>query len=267
MKNLASSLAIVILLSLGQPALAAPPRLLGEPFGVRQGQSVELASGVNLKFIGVTSDSRCPIDVTCVWQGEAVIEIELQAHGRTARGSISTVKTDLTLLAHRVKLLGLYPSLRESEKRPAEENVAFFRVVDPMPTSTKGFANRAAAQAAAVRYVDAFARSAKQVCTDWQQRRLASYIQDSGGLCQMISKTARTAHAVSEDAGGWRFFFLIDNPQLREQMNETVYLFVAISKVPENAVDQVGEFDVVILPCDVTLLDETAHGGCNAPWR
>jgi hypothetical protein len=265
MKNLATFPAVVILLSLSQPALAASLVPQGDPFHVQQGESVELAHGVNLKFIGVTSDSRCPADVSCVWQGEAVIEIELLAQGQTARGSISTMKTESTLLAHRVKLLGLYPSLRDSEKRPAEENVAFFRVADTAPTSAKAFANRAAAQAAAVHYVDALTRSAKQVCGDWQQRGLASYIQDSGGLCQMISKVSRTAHAVNEDAGSWRFFFLVDNPQLRQEMNETLYLFVAMSKAAKNAVDQVGESDVVILPCDVTLLDGTAHSGCNAP--
>jgi hypothetical protein len=264
MRNLAICLTVVIFLSMGQHALAAQ-LLLSDPFHVEQGESVELAQGVTLKFIGVTSDSRCPADVTCVWQGEAVLEIELQARGRTARGSISTVKTDLILLGLRVKLLGLYPSLRESEKRPAEENIAFLRVVDTMPISTKEFANRAAAQAAAVSYVDALTRSAKQVCGDWQQRGLASYIQDSGGLCQMISRVSRTAHALNEDADAWRFYFLVDNPQLRQEMNETLYLSVAMSKVAKDAFDQLGESDVVILPCDVTLLDGTTHRGCNAP--
>jgi hypothetical protein len=264
MKNFVTSLTLVILLSDGQCALAAQLPQLGDPFHVQQGESVELTQGVNLKFIEVTNDSRCPADVSCIWQGEAVLEIELLAQGRTARGSISTVKTESTLLGHQVKLLGLYPSVRESEKRPAEENIALFRVVDTMPASTKAVANRAAAQAIAVRYVDALTRSAKQVCGGWQQRGLASYIQDSGGLCHMISKVSRTAHAVGEDADTWRFYFLVDNAQLRQDMKETLYLYVAISKAAKNAVDPVGESDVVILPCDVTVLDGTA-GGCNAP--
>lgn len=249
------------------PALAAPPVPLGDPFHVQHGESVELAHGVKLKFIGVTSDGRCPADVSCVWQGEAFVEIELQVAGETARGSITTEKPDGTLLAHRVKLLGLHPAPRDGEKRPAKEYVAFFRVADATPASANAFANRVAALAAATRYVDAYRRSANQVCADWQKRGLASYIQDSGGLCEMIGKVSRTAYAVNEDADSWRFFFMLDDPKLRTQMNESLYLFVTMSKAPKDAFDQVGESDVVILPCDVTLLGGTAHGGCNAPPR
>jgi hypothetical protein len=122
---------------------------------VRNGESVELAHGVKLKFVDVTNDSRCPVDEggACVWQGEAFVEIELQVKGQTARGSITTQNPDRTLLAHRVRLLGLYPPRRESETRPAEEYCAFFRVADAAPASAKAFANRAAALAAARRYV------------------------------------------------------------------------------------------------------------------
>jgi hypothetical protein len=245
-------------------ALAGPPVALGAPFHVKHGESVELTHGVSLKFIGVTSDGRCPADVTCVWQGEAVIEIELRVQGQSARGSMSTEKPDLTLLAQKVKLLGLYPSPRTSEKRPAAEYVAFFRVADTAPASAKNLANRAAALDEAVRYVDAYTRAAKNVCADWRQRGLASYIRDSGGLCEMISKVSRTAYAVNGDAESWRFYFLVDNPQLREQMRETVYLMVTMSKAPKNAFDQVGISDVIVLPCDVMLLaPDPAHRGCN----
>ena len=253
------------ILALGiETAFAGPPVALGDPFHVKHGESIELTHGVSLKFIGVTSDGRCPADVTCVWQGEAVIEIELQVQRQSARGSISTEKADLTLLAHKVKLLGLYPGPRTSEKRPAEEYVAFFRVADTAATSAKDLANRAAALDEAVRYVGAYTRAAKNVCADWQQRGLASYIRDSGGLCEMIGKVSRTAYAVNGDADNWRFYFLVDNPQLREQMGETVYLLVTMSKAPKNAFDQVGNSDVVALPCDVTLLAaDPAHRGCG----
>jgi len=232
-------------------ALAAPVPP-GAPFEVRLGKSVELAQGVKLKFVGVSSDGRCPSDVSCVWQGEATIEIELQAPGHTAREALTTESRERTLLAHRVQLLGLYPSPRDSEKRPANEYVAFFRVASAAPAPA--FANRAAALAAAVRYVDAYASAAQRVCADWQQRRLASYVEDGGGLCEMISRVSRTAHAVSEDAGGWNFFFAIDNPQLRQQMNEAVYLLVTASKASKDALDRVSDSNVVALPREATLL-------------
>jgi hypothetical protein len=245
------------------PALAATPLPLGDPFYVRSGETVELAHGVKLKFAEVTSEQRCPVNISCLWQGEAFIDIELQVEGQTARASITTERPDSTLLAHRVKLLGLYPHPRDSEQRPAKEYVAFFRVAETSPASAKAFENRAAALAAALRYVDAFTRSAKQVCADWHKRRLLSYIEDSGGLCQMIAKVSRTAHAVNEDADNWRFFFLVDDPQMRTQMNEAIYLFVTMSKAPTDRFDQVRETDVIVLPCDVTLLDDTARRGCD----
>jgi hypothetical protein len=249
------------------PALAAEPVPLGDPFHVRHGESIELAHGVKLRFVDVTSEGRCPVDLTCVWQGEAFVEIELHVRGQTARASITTVKPDRILVGHGVKLLGLYPLPRESEQRPAKEYVAFFRVADTAPASANAFANRAAALAAAVRYVAAYTRSANQVCADWQQRRLASYIQDSSELCEMIAKVSRTAHAVSEDAGSWRFFFMIDNPQLRQQMHESAYLTVPIAKAPKHAFDQVRESDILALQCDVTLLDGTGRPACNVPSR
>ena len=261
-----ASCVVLTICALGiAPAVAAQPPL-GDPFHVRNGESVELAHGVKLKF-DVTNDGRCPADVSCLWQGEAFVDIELQVEGQTARASITTERPESTLLAHRVKLLGLYPSPRESEKKSAKEYVAFFRVADASPASAETFANRDAALATAVRYVDAYTSSAKQVCADWQKRRLLSYVQDSGGLCQMISKVLRTAHAVNEDAGSWRFFFLVDDPQMRTEMNESLYLFVAMSKAPKDAFDQVRETDVVLLPCDVTLLGNTARRGCNMPPR
>jgi hypothetical protein len=262
----ARSLALTICAFSIAPALAAPPVPLGDPFHIRYGQSVELAHGVKLKFIGV-DEQRCPVGSTCVSQGEAHVHFELQVKERTARGSIDTRNPDRTLLAHRMKLLGLHPWPRQSEQRPAQEYVATFRVADAAPKSLKPFANRAAAMAAAARYVDASTRSAQRVCADWQERGLASYIEDSSDLCRMIGKLSGTAHAVSEGESGWAFFFMIDDPQMRTRTNEPLYLVVAMSKAPKDALDQVHGSDFATLPCEVTLLADIAQGGCNAPLR
>lgn len=96
------------------PALASVPP--GDPFYVWHGQSVELAPGLKLKFIDV-NDGRCPAGDTCVWQGEAFVEVELQFKGQTGRGTITTEKPEGTVLAHRVKLLGVYPPPGEGVRR------------------------------------------------------------------------------------------------------------------------------------------------------
>lgn len=58
---------------------AVPPPLvaLGETVTIRPGADVQLENGYVLRFTGVTNDSRCPVDVQCIWAGEATIELAL----------------------------------------------------------------------------------------------------------------------------------------------------------------------------------------------
>lgn len=47
-------------------------------FELAVGERVNLAEqGAGVEFIGVTSDSRCPSDVFCVWAGDAAIALRL----------------------------------------------------------------------------------------------------------------------------------------------------------------------------------------------
>ena len=39
----------------------------------------DAASELNIKFIGISQDSRCPTGVECVWQGVALAEIEVMS--------------------------------------------------------------------------------------------------------------------------------------------------------------------------------------------
>ncbi|MFQ5382319.1 MAG: hypothetical protein ACE5EF_11980, partial [Dehalococcoidia bacterium] len=49
----------------------AAGQALGIPFEIRAGETVALAPpGHSLTLEEVTNDSRCPVDVTCVWAGE-----------------------------------------------------------------------------------------------------------------------------------------------------------------------------------------------------
>lgn len=40
--------------------------------------------GVEVRFEGITADSRCPVDVTCVWEGDAAAVVLLSAPGEAA---------------------------------------------------------------------------------------------------------------------------------------------------------------------------------------
>ena len=58
----------------GGPALAVEARA-GETFRLRVGGIARVGADFLVSFQGVSSDSRCPIDVDCVWQGDAVVHI------------------------------------------------------------------------------------------------------------------------------------------------------------------------------------------------
>lgn len=38
-----------------------------------------------ITFVRVTNDSRCPKGVTCIWEGDAVVELRVQPRGGDAR--------------------------------------------------------------------------------------------------------------------------------------------------------------------------------------
>jgi hypothetical protein len=49
---------------------------LDEPFTLRVGQTAQLEE-LRVTFTRVLEDSRCPVDVVCVWAGNAKVELEL----------------------------------------------------------------------------------------------------------------------------------------------------------------------------------------------
>lgn len=51
---------------------------------LKQGESIKIAkTNITAKYLTITEDSRCPEDVTCVWQGLAKVELELSRKGST----------------------------------------------------------------------------------------------------------------------------------------------------------------------------------------
>jgi hypothetical protein len=57
---------------------------LGSEFILSVGQTARIASeSMEIKFIGVTEDSRCPKNVTCIWAGKVSCDIEITKDGST----------------------------------------------------------------------------------------------------------------------------------------------------------------------------------------
>ncbi len=55
---------------------------LGQEFSLSIGQSVVITGeDLEIRFVEVSEDSRCPKDVTCVWEGRVIALVEISADG------------------------------------------------------------------------------------------------------------------------------------------------------------------------------------------
>jgi hypothetical protein len=104
----------------------------GGEFKLKVGRSVTFKrEGLRLKFLSVANDSRCPVNVTCVWAGNAEVLVEVGAgSGKGKR----TLRLNTNAGPERpgegkyghytVKLLGLTPRPRDGRKIKAGEYTA-----------------------------------------------------------------------------------------------------------------------------------------------
>ena len=99
-----------------QQLMARVGTTLNTPFYLRYGRTAYLpAENIEIKFSKVIQDSRCPSDVTCIWQGQVIIGVDIIKNGQ----QVSTLT--LTLIPGRdtlpiqfldkysVKLIGVSP--------------------------------------------------------------------------------------------------------------------------------------------------------------
>jgi hypothetical protein len=97
---------------------------VGREFKLKAGRAVTLDGGaLRVRFVRVPSDSRCPVDVECVWAGNA--EVLLEAGGSRGRGQKS-LRLNTNASPERpgegrygrytLKLAGLTPQPRSNRK-------------------------------------------------------------------------------------------------------------------------------------------------------
>lgn len=63
----------------GTPTAVTDGFVLGEPFSLREGTTlVSTDRSTAVRFVSVVTDSRCPGgDIVCIWEGEAIIALEV----------------------------------------------------------------------------------------------------------------------------------------------------------------------------------------------
>jgi hypothetical protein len=109
------------------PSTSSARAELGQPFDLKVGESVAVGdAGLKITFSKVAADSRCPIDVVCVWAGDAEVALRAEASGRSGAVSVHTLLEPRvgSFGSYKIELVQLTPTRRASQQVPAKDYVA-----------------------------------------------------------------------------------------------------------------------------------------------
>ena len=105
---------------------------LGREFTLAPGQSAVVDDDLRLTLKSVTDDSRCPVDVTCVWEGDAKVAVEVITPTPRAEHELHTTGRESHEAKHgayRITLVKLEPARRSTTTISASDYRATFVVV------------------------------------------------------------------------------------------------------------------------------------------
>jgi hypothetical protein len=89
------------------------------PQTVKVGVNKEKAIGktkLRIKFVEFIEDSRCPLDVDCIWAGNAKIKVRVTSRGVSRVLTLDTMGSEKPIVAHgyKFRLTGLTPVPRSN---------------------------------------------------------------------------------------------------------------------------------------------------------
>jgi len=105
-------------------AVVAEP---GATFSLPVGRTAVVSGhSARITFNRVTNDSRCPIDVVCVWAGDAPIELTISRDGSTETRilSMTAPNNEVVVGDVRIRFVGLTPAAKQSEPPSTRAYVA-----------------------------------------------------------------------------------------------------------------------------------------------
>jgi hypothetical protein len=107
----------------------------GQAFSLPLGQTAAVkGSDVRLTFKDVRTDSRCPVDVQCVWAGEAKIGVIISGNGTTEETkilSLTPADSEAKAGSIRIRFVGLTPVPRQADAGTPRAYVAQLVVDQP----------------------------------------------------------------------------------------------------------------------------------------
>ena len=115
MKRLALQVLIVVGIC-GCSSVGGPisPRA-GEQFRLKFGQTALVAEGgLVIRFSDVREDSRCPVDVLCMWAGNAQIVLEVSHSDFVLNSTLEP--REVSQLGYKIVLLGVDPDRKVDEE-------------------------------------------------------------------------------------------------------------------------------------------------------
>ena len=119
--DLSRILVAVALAACGRDGAAAT---LNAPLQLAPGQSALFdAADLEVKFVGIDSDSRCPSDVACVWAGEVIVRLSVRKDRRTKELAIKS-NASLPVEGFVVAVLEVLPPASSAQRiAPADYRV------------------------------------------------------------------------------------------------------------------------------------------------
>jgi hypothetical protein len=114
--------------------------VLDEEFELAPGESARIgATNLTVVFDSVSADSRCPVDVVCIWEGDATVAVSVrQSSGEKAVLELHTSAgsaREKPYGGYMVRLVGLQPQPRQGIPIPASDYRGRFEVVVERPQS------------------------------------------------------------------------------------------------------------------------------------
>jgi len=107
MKKLIAGMLFVVLTAGVIPAFAKQPQTVE----VLIHKQVTARAGIKITFVALVEDSRCPVDVDCIWAGNAKITVRVTKNGRSKVLELNTMgrESPPEFGGYKFRLMGLTP--------------------------------------------------------------------------------------------------------------------------------------------------------------
>ncbi len=122
-RSLAVAAALAWLAHSGAAPAAGEPPVVAAEIRIGLGESAAIGDGaLEIRFVEVASDSRCPKGETCIWEGDAIVRLALTSGGEAGLLDLHTTaraSREGEFAGWRIELIGLGPPPIAGNPAPA----------------------------------------------------------------------------------------------------------------------------------------------------